>query len=324
MAKKYPEIISLGELLVEIMRVRINSEHREIGATYKGPFPSGAPAIFIDSAARMGKPFDLSTGFIGVIGNDEFGDCILEKLHTDNVDTSQIRITNMLTTGIAFNQYNSDGSRKFIFAQGAAGETSELDIKEEYFQNIKNLHIMGSALAISKKSRDACYKAIKVAKEINPKVIISFDPNLRPEMLDLETILTISKPILEKTDILLPSGEEAETIANMKGPEKSCQKLLEMGPEIVVLKQGDKGCTIFTPEEINGLKIEGYKVNEKDPTGAGDCFGGAFIVGYLIGWELEKTAKFANAVGALKVESFGPMPSTSYQEVISLMKYTKL
>ena len=166
MAKKYPDIISLGELLVDIMRDEINTEHRKIGATYRGPFPSGAPAIFVDSAARMGKPFDLSTGFIGVIGNDEFGDCILEKLHNDNVDTSQIRITSELTTGIAFNQYNSDGSRKFIFAKGAAGETSELHIKEEYFQNIKNIHIMGSALSISKKSRDACYKALKVAKEI--------------------------------------------------------------------------------------------------------------------------------------------------------------
>ncbi len=323
MGKKYPDIISLGELLVEIMRDKIDTKHGDIGAAYRGPFPSGAPAIFIDSAARMGMPFGFSTGFIGVIGNDEFGKCILAKLHNDNVDTSQIRITNELTTGIAFNQYNSDGSRKFIFAQGAAGETSESDIKKEFFQDIKNIHIMGSALSISKKSRDACYKAIKVAKEINPKVIVSFDPNLRLEMLDLDTILTISKPILEKTDLLLPSGKEAEYIASVSGAEKACQRLLEMGPKIVVLKEGYKGCTVFTQDENNGLKIDGFRVVEKDPTGAGDCFGGAFIVGYLMSWELEEIAKFANAVGALKVEFFGPMPNTSYEEVMSLIKSTK-
>ncbi len=323
MAKKYPEIISLGELLVEIMRDKIDTQHGEIGAIYRGPYPSGAPAIFIDSAARMGKAFHLSTGFIGVIGNDDFGRSILEKLNSNNVDTSLIRINNELHTGIAFNQYNSDGSRKFIFAQGSAGETSEIDIKKEYFQNIKNIHIMGSALSISKKSRDACYKALKVAKEINPEVIVSFDPNLRLEMLDLETILTISKPILEKTDVLLPSGEEAEYLAGLSGSVKACQKLLKMGPKIVVLKQGYKGCTVFTPDEINGLKIDGFKVIEKDPTGAGDCFGGAFIVGYLMNWEIGKIAKFANAVGALKVETFGPMPNTSFEEVISFMKYNK-
>jgi sugar/nucleoside kinase (ribokinase family) len=316
----YPDIISLGELLVEIMRDEINISHGKIGAIYRGPFPSGAPANYINSAARMGKTFQLTTGFIGVIGNDEFGKCIIEKLQKDNVDISQIRVDEDLTTGIAFNQYNSDGSRKFIFAKGAAGEVSPEDIKEIYFKNIRNIHIMGSALSISKKSREACYKAINIAKKNNPDVIVSFDPNLRPEMLDLEQILKISMPILEDTKILFPSGEEAEILAETKGSKKACQKLLEMGPEIIVLKQGKEGCTVFTSDNPEGFTVQGFKANEKDPTGAGDSFGGAFITGYLVGWDLKKTAKFANAVGALKVESFGPMPDTSYKEVIELMK----
>ncbi|MFX0142384.1 MAG: sugar kinase [Candidatus Hodarchaeota archaeon] len=316
----YPNIISLGELLVEIVRDEKNVPHGRIGATYTGPFPSGAPAIYIDSAARMGKPFQLTTGFIGVIGNDEFGKCIIEKLQKDNVDISQIRVEEDLTTGIAFNQYNSDGSRKFIFAKGAAGEVSPKDIKEKYFRNIKNIHIMGSALSISKTSQEACYKAINLAKKNNPNLIISFDPNLRPEMLDLEKILKISVPILKETKILLPSGEEAEMLAQTKGTKKACQKLLEMGPGIIVLKQGKEGCKIFTSDNPEGFNVEGFKVTERDPTGAGDSFGGAFIVGYLVGWDLKKTARFANAVGALKVESFGPMPDTSYKEVVELMK----
>ena len=314
-----PDIICLGELLVEIMRTESNTPHGEICATYRGPFPSGAPAIFIDSAARMAKSFKFSTGYIGVIGDDEFGYCITEKLKEDGVDITQIRVMNGKTTGIAFNQYNSDGSRKFIFAAGAAGETSPDDIKEDYFSDVKSLHIMGSGLSISENSREACYKALKIAKEKNPNVIISFDPNLRPEMLEIETILTICKPVLKSTKILLPSGEEAEMLAGLKGEKKACQKLLDMGPEIVILKQGKDGCIIFTREDSNGIKVPGFKVKEIDPTGAGDSFGGAFIVGYLAGWDIQKTAKFANAVGALKVEYFGPMPDTSYDKAIELL-----
>jgi sugar/nucleoside kinase (ribokinase family) len=314
-----PEIICLGELLVEIMRTEIDISHSNIGAYYRGPFPSGAPAIFIDSAARMAKPFKFSTGFIGVIGDDEFGYSIIDKLKKDGVDTSQIRIMKEKTTGIAFNQYNSDGSRKFIFAAGAAGDTSPNDVQENYFNDVKSLHIMGSGLSISENSREACYKAVKIAKEKNPNVIISFDPNLRPEMLDIETILTISKPILKSTKILLPSGEEAEMLAGLNDEKKACQKLLNMGPEIIVLKRGKYGCTIFTRENFNGLEIPGFKVREIDPTGAGDSFGGAFIVGYLAGWDLEKIAKFANAVGALKVKIFGPMPETTYNEAMELL-----
>ena len=314
-----PEIISLGELLAEIMRNKVNITHAMIGATYKGPYPSGAPAIFIDSAARMSKPFNFSTGFIGAVGNDEFGKCIIEKLKSDGVNVSQIRIMENETTGIAFNQYNSNGSRKFIFAAGAAGKVLSEDVKEDYLSNIKALHIMGSALSISKSCREACYKAIKIAKEINPNVIISFDPNLRPEMLDIKIILKICEPVLRNANILLPSGEEAEMLAEIKDEHEACKRLLKKGPKTIILKQGKKGCTIYTTKNADGIKIPSFKVKELDPTGAGDSFGGAFIVGQLAGWDIIKSAEFANAVGALKVQHFGPMPNTSYKQVESFI-----
>ncbi|MFX1572042.1 MAG: sugar kinase [Promethearchaeota archaeon] len=315
-----PNIISLGELLVEFIRPEVDISHGTIGAIYRGPFPSGAPIIFIDSAARMGKHFGFTTGFIGVIGDDMFGKCIIDKLKRDGVDISQIRIDKEKTTGIAFNQYNSDGSRKFIFAVGAAGETSPKDVRESYFSEVKILHIMGSALSISETSREACYKAIRLAKKINPDVVVTFDPNLRPEMLDLDKILKICKPVLEVSTVLLPSGEEAELLAEIGGEINACKRLLEMGPELVVLKQGKEGSMVFSTQRSEPIKVSGYKVNQIDPTGAGDSFGGAFIIGFLNNWDLIRTAKFANAVGALKVEFFGPMPDTSYEEVIDFLE----
>ena len=315
-----PEIITLGELLVEIMRPQKDIPHGIEGEIYKGPFPSGAPAIFIDSAARISTSFNISTGFIGVVGNDEFGYSIITKLKEDGVNISKIRIDNSKTTGIAFNQYNSDGSRKFIFAAGAAGETTPDDIEEDYFNDIKALHIMGSSLSISETSREACYKAIRVAKNKNPNVTISFDPNLRPEMLDLETIIEISRPVLESTTILLPSGQEAEMLAGVKNPEKASKKLLNQGIKIVVLKEGKNGCTIYSSELTDGINLPGFKVDETDPTGAGDSFDGAFLVGYLAGWELKMVGRLANAVGALKVTNFGPIPSTSYEDALNLIK----
>jgi sugar/nucleoside kinase (ribokinase family) len=179
---------------------------------------------------------------------------------------------------------------------------------------------MGSALSISKSSREACYKALKIAKRKNPGVIVSFDPNIRPEILDLNIIKKICLPVLKETDILMPSGEEAEMLAEIKGEKEACVKLLEMGPRLVVLKQGKAGCMIFNPKSLDGIKISGFKVNQVDPTGAGDSFGGAFIVGHLVGWDLVKNAIFANAVGALKVQTFGPMSDTTYNEVLDFIK----
>lgn len=314
-----PNVISLGELLVEVMRTEINVPHGKIGEIYRGPYPSGAPAIFIDSVARMSDHMNLSTGYIGVIGDDEFGRCILQKLKKDGVDISQIRIDKQRTTGIAFNQYNSDGSRKFIFAPGAAGDVLPEDVSDAYFKDIKALHIMGSALSISQNSKNACYKAIKVAKRNNPEVIISFDPNLRPEMLDIEEILRISEPVLDETTILLPSGEEAEMLARVDGYKEACQALLERGPKHIVLKQGKSGSTLFNAEYFEGIHQTSFKVDEIDPTGAGDSFDGAYITGFLANWKARKILRFANAVGALKVQNFGPMPKTSYDEVMRIM-----
>ncbi|MFX1233693.1 MAG: carbohydrate kinase family protein [Promethearchaeota archaeon] len=316
----YPDIICLGELLVEIMRQQVDIPHSEIGKIYNGPYPSGAPAIFIDSVARMSKPFNLSTGIFGVVGNDEFGECIINKIKTDGVDISKVRILDNYTTGIAFNQYNSDGSRKFIFASGAAGKIYPEAINEKYFSNVKALHITGSALSISKSSQESCYKAIEIAKRKNPNVTISFDPNLRSEMLDLEKILELSKLVLKNTFILLPSGEEAEMLAGVDDAVNACISLLDHGPKVIVLKLGKKGCIIFTDKNKKGIEVPGFEVKEIDPTGAGDSFGGAFIVGYLAGWSFAKIGRFANAVGALKVQHFGPMPDTTYEDVEMFMK----
>jgi len=150
--------------------------------------------------------------------------------------------------------------------------------------------------------------------------LLQIDPNLRPEMLDIKTILEISKPVLNETNILLPSGEEAEMLAGIKGEKAACLKLLEKNPNIVVLKQEKRGASVFVENQKEEIHIPAFNVDEIDPTGAGDSFGGAFIVGYLQGWSLEDALKFANATGALNVNHFGPMSDDSYAEVISLME----
>jgi sugar/nucleoside kinase (ribokinase family) len=314
-----PNIICLGELLVEIMRAEVGVPH-DVPGIYKGPYPSGAPAIFIDSAARMAQGSSLTCGFIGAIGSDDFGHMAVAKLKRDGVDVSQVVTKQGTHTGAAFVQYNSDGSRKFIFAAGAAGMTSPDDVKPDYFKDIKALHIMGSALSISESSREACYKAIKLARKANPKVLLSLDPNLRPEMLAIDKIISICQPVLDVVNIILPSGEEAEMLARVKGPKDACLALLKENASIIVWKRGKAGSTIFSKEgeKTNEITIPSFKVQEVDPTGAGDSFGGAFIVASLLGWPLDKRARFANAVGALKVTSWGPMPETTKAEALKL------
>jgi fructokinase len=319
-----PTLIVLGELLVEVMRAEKGVPHTAVGEIYRAPFPSGAPAIFASSAARMGKKYGLKVGYIGVTGNDDFGQVIIDKLAADGVDISQIRKSSN-HTGAAFVQYNLDGSRRFIFMAGAAGETGPDDVKAAYFTDVQAIHVMGSALAISPNSRDAVYKMLDLALKANPNCEVSFDPNLRPEMLGIDKILQIIKPVMQVATIILPSGEEAETIANTKGADAACKKLFTDGPRVkmVILKQGKDGATAYIKEKdgtIQKISAPSYAVTEVDATGAGDSFGGAFMAEYLNHVPPRDALQFANAVGALKVTHFGPIPNHSRADVESLMK----
>ncbi len=174
-----PSILSLGELLVEIMRKEVD-QLLSRPADFAGPFPSGAPAIFLDAAARLGAGLGISTRFIGVVGADDFGDCVVERLATDGVQVDSIRRAPGWTTGIAFVAYRRDGGRKFVFhlAQSAASLLSPEDVRPEYFNDLGFLHLTGSALSFSKSARQAAYRAVELCKRAGGRV--SFDPNLRP------------------------------------------------------------------------------------------------------------------------------------------------
>lgn len=309
-----PSIVSIGELLVEIMREKVD-EPLDTPGTFVGPFPSGAPAIFADAVARLGE----KSGIIGTVGKDDFGRLILKRLENDGVDTSCVRILKDFTTGVAFVAYFADGSRKFIYhlPRAASGRISLQQFNRDYLSEVKYLHIMGSSLSINEECRRACQQAIEMVKDAGGK--ISLDPNLRPELLSLEEIREICQPVLSVSDVVMPSGEEAVMLTGVQNVDAACEELLKYGPRIVALKQGERGSTIFTLNQK--IEVFSFEVEEVDPTGAGDCFDAGFLVGLLKEWDLPRVARFANAVGALSVTRKGPMEGApTLEEVNALLK----
>jgi len=121
-----PEIIAIGEILVEVMRKNPDLSHSVPGICLR-PYPSGAPAIFTDAAANLGA----SSGFIGVVGEDKFGQLLLSRLRKDGVDTSRILVAKGCKAGIAFIMYYWSGARKLIFhlRHLAAGQLSPVDVR---------------------------------------------------------------------------------------------------------------------------------------------------------------------------------------------------
>jgi sugar/nucleoside kinase (ribokinase family) len=169
-----PEVISIGNMLVEVMRAGLDEPLDKPG-TFVGPFPSGDTVIYIDTVARLGH----SAGFIGVVGADDFGKCLLERFARDGVDQTGVRVSREHTTGVAFVAYFGDGSRRFLYhwRHAAAGQLGPGDVSPGYFARAKWLHLTGCNLAVSESARLACYRAMEC---LPPGARLSFDPNIRP------------------------------------------------------------------------------------------------------------------------------------------------
>ena len=300
-----PEVVSMGNMLVEVMRTQRDVPLSRPGE-FAGPYPSGDTCIYIDSLARLGR----QGGFIGAVGDDDFGRCLLERFAADGVDFSCGRVLPGYTTGTAFIAYFGDGSRRFVFhwRHSAAGQLSPDFVRAEYFRDTRWLHLTGCNLAITPDSRDACLAAMHA---VDAEAIVSFDPNIRAELLsaDVEQIRELVRPVIERANLIFPSRGEAAMLTGEAGDEAGCRRWAAQG-KTVVLKQGESGCRVFTAE--GDFAVPGFPVQEVDPTGAGDTFCAAFTVALLD--ELERgrpdlvaAARFANAAGALAVTRLGPM-----------------
>ncbi|MCW8166457.1 sugar kinase [Verminephrobacter aporrectodeae subsp. tuberculatae] len=297
------KIMTMGEILVEIMATERGQSLRAPGRLL-GPYASGAPAIFIDQVARLGHP----AAIIACVGDDDFGWLNIERLQRDGVDTGSISVLPDAVTGSAFVTYRRNGERDFIFniTNSACAQLQPAHVNAAALRDCAHFHVMGSSL-FSFRLIDAMKKAIDIVKGQGGTV--SFDPNIRKEMLRIAEMREALTYILEFTDILLPSEHELSLLANAPDEAGAVRELFGKGVKEIVVKHGAQGCCYFAP----GVRfaLDAIPVEELDPTGAGDCFGATFVTCRRLGKTPDESLRYANASGALAVGAKGPMEGTS-------------
>jgi sugar/nucleoside kinase (ribokinase family) len=297
------KIITIGEILVEIMATEVGDGFRG-PIPLIGPFASGAPAIFIDQVAKLGQP----CGMISRVGDDDFGRLNIDRLREDGVDVSAIAIDPDRPTGSAFVRYRADGSRDFVFniRHSASGAIAPTPASEALIDGADHLHVMGSALS----SPALAEMAIAATERISARGgTISFDPNLRKEILAAPGMRAALDRVLSQTDVFLPSGEELFLLSESADETRAVRDILDRGVRTIVLKKGAQGAACH--DATGTAFVPGFPVEEVDPTGAGDAFGATFVTLWLRDVAPREALRFANAAGALAVGRKGPMEGTS-------------
>ena len=300
------DIIGLGEVVVDWVTEipYFPKPDEKVDAITENYFSGGVTANFLVAAARLGG----SCGFIGAVGDDSYGDFLIQDFKKERIDTQLTLKKIGKKTPVNF-IFVVKGEKTIIQSPHMRTTRLEItDLEETYISESKVLH---TTLIHPKLSE----KAINLAKQYDIKISIDLESQIA------QRGWSSLKEMLLKADVLIPNKEGAKMITKCKTPEVAAKNLIEKGIPIVVITLGNKGALVTTEESQYG--IPAYKTdNIIDTTGAGDTFNGAFSVAYWIKkWNLEKSIKYANGAARLKIQKLGARTGMPYEP--ELMQFLK-
>ena len=275
------------------------------------------------SLARNG----LQAGFLGILGNDDFGRKLMDTLQKDGVKVLCSELTDQAVTTLAFVTLYENGERSFTFARkpGADMLLSQKDVRKEDVEACRMLHA-GSVSLSDNPCREAIFYGMKTASEQGK--FVSFDVNYR-EMIwhDREKCKNEVDKVFPFVDFLKISDEELFFVG---GDESRIPDFMEKnGIAVVIETLGSQGARYFFRGQSQ--MVEGLKVKAVDATGAGDAFWGAFLssmirsgirsAGSLDEEILTRALMYGNVAGSLCVRKKGAIESLpTADEIESLLK----
>lgn len=232
----------------------------------------GAPANVIGAVTKLGIPSKMLTK----LGDDPFGDYIIDVLNEAGIDTSNIERDQEGETALAFVSLAADGNRDFKFYRKNSADLrySVDDIPDDILDDCGMIHFCSVDL-VESPMKEAHKKLIDMAIEKGVKV--SFDPNLRFSLWDdLDALKKTVNDFIPYADIIKISDEELEFITGKTDIKDAAPELLSAGRgKYVIYTKGADGAEIYTKDGM--VEAPGYSIEVRDTTGAGDSFIGAFL-----------------------------------------------
>ena len=241
--------------------------------------------------ARLGAEVRM----IGKVGNDANGKKLIENLEANNIDASGVSEEGSVT-GLAAILIDKDGRNRIIVYEGA---NSEIDADEA----IKSINDDTQLLLIQfETSEDVVTAVVNHAISRNITTVIDCGPakNFCLEKMQGATIISPNESETKALTGILPDNEKTILEASELLKTRSNAKF-------VVLKLGERGCSVFDGEKLTILPP--YKTEVVDTTAAGDCFTAAMALEYVRTGDIYKACDIGNKAGAVAVSRMGAADS---------------
>jgi fructokinase len=301
------DVTGLGELLIDFTP----SGRGDNGHPAFEMNPGGAPPNCLAALQALGA----RTAFIGMVGNDQFGDFLGGVMEGIGVDISGLSRTSEAPTTLAFVHLTDTGERSFSFVR-KPGADILLQMKDVDFTIIDRTRIFhfGTLSLTDPPARDTTLYCLDYARSLGKT--ISYDPNYRPPLWESEAeAVKWMRKGLEYADIIKLSEEELALITDTEDIPRGAALLAAKGIETVFVTMGEKGA--YYLDRTGSGYVPGFAVKAVDTTGCGDAFTGAAL--YMLLYEqkpIAEVVRFANAAGALCATKKGGIPAMPDKDAI--------
>lgn len=309
------KIITFGELLIDFIPSEKGQSLKDVNSFVK--HPGGAPANVAVAAKKNGS----EAIFVGQVGNDSFGEFLIESLNNYNLNTNYILKTSEANTSLAFVSLDSKGERDFVFYRNP-GADQLYDKSKLPLEVLKgNIFHFCSVNLDDYPVKEAHKKAINYVRDTNG--FVSFDPNLRFSLWnDLEKYKRVVNEFIPMADLLKVSDDELEFITGIKDEKEAINSLFVGNVKYIILTLGSKGSKLFLKDNKEYFE-ESIKVDVVDTTGAGDSFIGTFLSelnkeGLKLNEDnINHILKVSNITAALTTTNKGGMGSIPSYEIVN-------
>ncbi|MFI7504430.1 sugar kinase [Streptomyces sp. NPDC049687] len=267
------DVVALGESMVTFLPSRpgrladVPSFDRAIG---------GAESNVACVLAAAGH----AVRWVSRVGADGFGDHLVETIASYGVDVTSVRRDADRPTGVYFRtagDRGTDAHEVAYYRAGSAASAMSVDnVDLAAARSGRVLHLSGITAALS----EDCLGLLRELTAPRPgRPLVSFDVNHRPRLWTDDTGPQVLLEPARGADLVFVGEDEAEEVWGLRGVDAI--RTAFPGPEVLVVKQGERGATVFDKGSV--LHVPAPRVDVVAAVGAGDAFAAGFLSATLRG-----------------------------------------
>lgn len=238
----------------------------------------------------------VKVGVSGCVGDDAFGQFIVDTLKAGCVDTTGVhRIAGAGTAStMVINVKGQD--RRFISTPGANTRFTVQHIPPGWARKAKVFYV-GGYLMMPGLETDEFVELFRVARAAGAKTVLDV------VLFGGEHYWRTLAKILPETDVFLPNDDEAAIITGLTDPLQQAERFREVGAKTVVITQGRRG-SLLVSDHLR-LRAGIYPIEFVGGAGSGDAFDAGYIMGLLLGEDPAGCLRWGSALGASCVRAIG-------------------